>query len=38
MTYKVVIEVIRGVVYVTECPTEVEVEIRDYDQLEDMKV
>ena len=33
--HKVVIEVVGGVAYVTECPPEVEVEIRDYDQLED---
>ena len=35
MTYKVVIEVVGGVAYVTQCPPEVDVEIRDYDQLED---
>jgi len=38
MTYKVIIEVVGGVAYVTECPPEVDVEIRDYDQLEDVKV
>jgi len=38
MNYKVVIEVVGGVAYVTECPPEVEVEIRDYDQLEDATV
>jgi len=31
MTYKVIVEVMGGVAYVTECPPEVEVEIRDYD-------
>jgi hypothetical protein len=30
--------VVGGVAYVTECPSEVEVEIRDYDQLEDATV
>ena len=35
MTYKVIIEVVGGVAYVAECPPEVDVEIRDYDQLED---
>ena len=38
MTYKVVIEVVGGVAHVTQCPPEVEVEIRDYDQLEDVKL
>ena len=38
MTYKVVIEVVGGVAYVTQCPPEVEVEIKDYDQLEDVEV
>jgi len=32
--YKVIIEIVGGVAYVTECPPEVEVEIRDYDNLE----
>ena len=36
--HKVVIEVIGGVAYVTQCPPEVEVEIWDYDQLEDASV
>ena len=36
MTNKVVIEVMGGVAYVTQCPPEVEVEIRDYDNLEDV--
>ena len=34
MTYKVVIEVAGGVAYVTQCPPEVEVEIKDYDNLD----
>lgn len=34
MNHKVVIEVIGGVAHITECPAEVEVEIRDYDNLE----
>ena len=38
MTYKVVIEVVGGVAYVTQCPPEVEVEIKDYDNLEDAKL
>jgi len=38
MIYKVVIEVLGGVAHVTECPPEVEVEIRDYDSLEDVPV
>jgi len=36
--YKVIIEIVGGVAYVTECPPEVEVEIRDYDNLEDATV
>ena len=36
--YKVVVEVMGGVAYVTQCPPEVEVEIRDYDNLEDVKL
>jgi hypothetical protein len=31
MTYKVVIEVVGGVAHITECPPEVEIEIRDFD-------
>ena len=38
MTYKVVIEVVGGVVYVTQCPPEVDVEIKDYDNLDDAKL
>jgi hypothetical protein len=38
MKHKVVIEVMGGVAYVTECPPEVDVEIRDYDNLQDVKV
>jgi len=38
MTYKVVIEVVGGVAYVTQCPPEVDVEIKDYDNLEDVKL
>ena len=38
MTCKVVIEVMGGVAYVTQCPPEVEVEIRDYDNLGDVKL
>ena len=38
MTYKVVIEVVGGVAYVTQCPPEVDVESRDSDQLEDVEV
>lgn len=38
MTNKVVVEVMGGVAYVTQCPPEVEVEIRDYDNLEDAKL
>ena len=38
MTYKVIIEVVGGVAYVIQCPPEVEVEIKDYDNLEDAKL
>lgn len=38
MTYKVVIEVVGGVAHVTECPPEVEVEIKDYDDLDYVKL